>query len=113
MEEKKQKNKFANEVGTKGVTLRLRHEVSNSGYRQALVPDLRFGSAPKEDFAKSDTVAILIEKGYLEHQNEVCACGIRTSPDRVDCVCSLFPGTGEWTVTRSYLRKIFTLCNDE
>ena len=95
-EEKKQKNKLANEAGTKGVTLRLRYEVSDSWYRQALVPDLRFGSAPKEDFAKSDTVAIFLEKGYLEHQNEVCACGIRTPAWLGRLRLHAGPGSDDW-----------------
>ena len=38
LEEKKQKNKFANEVGTKGDFFRLRHPISRFVYRQAPVP---------------------------------------------------------------------------
>ena len=39
LEEKKQKNKFANEVGTNGLLCCLRQGVFRSGYRQAPVPD--------------------------------------------------------------------------
>ena len=78
LEEKKQKNKFANEVGKIEDRFRLRQIISRSVCRQAPVPDCVLVLLVMCFSSLSDFPFLLYDKGCYLHQNEVCAFGIRT-----------------------------------